>query len=77
MSGMSGTPKVPDTAGTCQFCGVATPVPHEKQEACIAALHTEIGRMRGILATLRPAGLPRLTEEPDTAPAATIRLALD
>jgi hypothetical protein len=77
MSGRSGEPKVPDTAGTCQFCGVATPVPHEKQEACIAALHTEIGRMRGILATLRPAGPPRRAEDTDTAPAATIRLTLD
>ena len=73
---MSGMQK-PGASGACPFCGVATPVPHETQEACIAALHTEIGRMRGILATLRPTGIPRRTEEPDTAPAATIRLALD
>ena len=77
MSGMAGAPKVPEIAGTCQFCGVATLVPHEKQEACIEALHTEIGRMRGILATLRPAGLPCRAEDPDTAPAVAIRMALD
>jgi hypothetical protein len=33
---------------------VAAKVPHESQESCIAALHAEIGRMRDILATLRP-----------------------
>ena len=33
----------------CPFCGVATDVPHEKQELCIAALHGEIARMRDLV----------------------------
>ena len=33
----------------CPFCGVATEVPHEKQELCIAALHGEIARMRDLV----------------------------
>jgi hypothetical protein len=33
----------------CPFCGVATDVPHEKQELCIAALHAEIARMRDLV----------------------------
>jgi hypothetical protein len=52
-------------------------VPHETQEACIAALHTEIGRMRGILATLRPTGVTPPTEDPENSAATTVRLALD
>jgi hypothetical protein len=53
---MSGSgSKAPPPPGGCPFCGVPSLVPHESQEGCIAALHAEIGRMRGILATLRPA----------------------
>ena len=37
------------TAKVCPFCGVATDVPHETQEGCIAALHGEIARMRNVL----------------------------
>ena len=71
---MSGTPTVP--AGACPFCGVATPVPHETQAACIAALHSEIGRVRDILAALRPAGAdPK--EGSEDPPAEPIRLSLD
>lgn len=33
----------------CPFCGMATDVPHESQEGCIAALHAEIARTRQIL----------------------------
>jgi hypothetical protein len=33
--------------------------------------------MRGILATLRPTGISRSTEDPDNSTAATVRLALD
>ena len=73
---MSGMQTVPG-AGACPFCGVATPVPHETQQGCIAALHTEIHRMRGILATLRPTGVSRPAEDPDNSAAATVRLALD
>ena len=51
-------------------------MPHETQEGCIAALHNEIGRMRGILATLKPAAVAR-HEDPDNSAAATVRLTLD
>lgn len=53
---------VPNRGQACPFCGVATEAPHETQEGCIAALHEEITRMRGILDHLRPLGAltPRL-----------------
>jgi hypothetical protein len=44
----------------CPFCGVATDVPHEKQELCIAALHDEIARMRDLVRRVK--GPPRLQE---------------
>ena len=71
---MSGKPKV--LAGACPFCGVATPVPHETQAACIAALHSEIGRVRHILAALRPAGADpqNVSDDPHPEP---IRTSLD
>ena len=74
---MSGMPNLPGAAGACPFCGVATPVPHETQQACISALHTEILRMRGILATLRPTGVSGPVEDPDNSAPATVRLVLD
>ena len=67
----------PGASVACPFCGVATLVAHETQEACIAALHAEIGRMRGILATLKPTGITRPTEDPADSAAASVRLALD
>jgi hypothetical protein len=73
---MSGKPKVPAT-GACPFCGVAAPVPHETQAGCIQALQSEIGRMRDVLAALRPAGTDPLVEVPDNPAAPTIRLSLD
>jgi hypothetical protein len=39
---------------TCPFCGLGTDAPHETQEACIEALHTEIVRMRGLLDAVKP-----------------------
>ena len=60
----------------CPFCGVIADVPHETQEGCIAALHSEIGRMRGLLANLKPAGVSPTVDE-DEAPAVAVRLALD
>jgi hypothetical protein len=33
----------------CPFCGVASDAPHETQQACIEALHSEIERTRKIL----------------------------
>jgi hypothetical protein len=73
---MSALPKVP-AVNPCPFCGVMADVPHESQAGCIAALHTEIGRTREILATLKPAGVARTTDESDEALPAAIRLALD
>jgi hypothetical protein len=41
---------------SCPFCGTGTDLPHEKQEACIAALHSEISRVRRVVEHLnRPA----------------------
>lgn len=37
---------------SCPFCGTGTDLPHEKQEACIAALHSEISRMRRVVERL-------------------------
>jgi hypothetical protein len=37
------------TETTCRFCGVSAHLPHETQEACIAALHEELARLREIL----------------------------
>ena len=72
---MSGKSR-PSTPGACPFCGVATPVPHETQAACIAALHSEIGRVRDILAALRPAGAdPK--DGSEAPPAEPIRLSFD
>jgi hypothetical protein len=72
---MSGKPKETG-AGACPFCGVAAPVPHETQAGCIAALHSEIGRIRDVLATLRPAGSDPEAGPEDARPA-TIRFSLD
>ena len=74
---MTAFSKAPGSARACPFCGVISEGPHESQEGCIAALHTEIDRMRGILATLRPAGVRHAAEEPADQAAATIRLRLD
>jgi hypothetical protein len=47
----------------CPFCGVATDLPHETQEGCIEALHTEIARMRGILQHVKGPGLSARNED--------------
>ncbi len=44
----------------CPFCGVATDVPHEKQELCIAALHDEIARMRDLVRRVKGPPWPDL-----------------
>jgi hypothetical protein len=69
-------PKAPHPIGGCPFCGVASPVPHESQEGCIAALHEEIGRMRGILANLRPTGVPEHLTDSDERQPSSVRLSL-
>ncbi len=74
---MSGSPKVSAHAGSCPFCGVATKVPHETQEGCIAALHEEIGRMRGILANSKPTGVPGAGAAADENHAPSIGLTLN
>jgi hypothetical protein len=40
---------------SCPFCGTGADLPHETQEACIAALHSEISRVRLLMERLRPA----------------------
>ena len=37
------------TSVICPFCGTASDVPHETQEACIEALRAEVARTREIL----------------------------
>jgi len=37
---------------SCPFCGTGTDLPHETQEACIAALHSEISRIRQVVGRL-------------------------
>ena len=73
---MSALPKV-SAVTPCPFCGVLAGVPHETQEGCIAALHTEIIRMRAILANLKPTGVRRLADDQDNDPPVAIRLSLD
>lgn len=36
-------------AESCPFCGASTDLPHDSQEACIAALQQEIARTREIV----------------------------
>ena len=52
------------TARVCPFCGIATDVPHESQEGCIAALHGEIARMRNVLDHAKSVG-PEKPEPPE------------
>jgi len=73
---MSALPKVSPSDRCCPFCGVATDVPHESQQGCIAALHEEIGRLRGVLASLRPAGVRQAPRDEEHA-TPRIRLTAD
>ena len=43
---------------SCPFCGGVTDIPHESQEACIAALQAEIARTREIVQRVRTAAEP-------------------
>ncbi len=38
---------------SCPFCGASTSLPHEREEACIAALQEEIARTRKIAERLK------------------------
>jgi hypothetical protein len=40
---------------SCPFCGAVTDLPHESQEACIAALQDEIARTREMVERVRAA----------------------
>ena len=50
----------------CPFCGVASKVPHETQEACIAALHDEIARMREMVRRVKAFPAEPSPPEPDS-----------
>jgi len=39
---------------SCPFCGANTALPHDSEEACIAALQEEIARTREIVRRVRP-----------------------
>ncbi len=39
---------------SCPFCGASTGLPHESQEACIAALQEEIALTREFVERTRP-----------------------
>ena len=43
---------------SCPFCGASTDLPHESQEACIAALQEEIARTRKIVERVRAVAEP-------------------
>jgi hypothetical protein len=69
---VSGSKGVQMKVTACPFCGVATDVPHEKQELCIAALHGEIARMRDLVRRVkdppRPQDLVSIAGKRDEAP---------
>jgi hypothetical protein len=59
---------------SCPFCGVGTDLAHETQEACIAALHAEIARMRQVVDRLNgPTEVPLSGDSPNTRAAAEDR----
>ena len=41
------------TETSCRFCGASAHLPHETQEACIAALHEELTRLREIMHSMK------------------------
>lgn len=48
----------------CPFCGMPGEIPHETQEACIAALQAEIVRTRQVLETVtEPLRAPVIAED--------------
>jgi hypothetical protein len=48
---------------SCPFCGTGTDLPHDTQEACIAALHSEISLIRRVVEGLQG---PAFAEAPAT-----------
>ena len=51
---------------SCPFCGGVTDLPHNSQEACIAALQEEIARTRKIVERVRPAAERFSADDQDT-----------
>jgi hypothetical protein len=50
----------------CPFCGIVSESPHETQQACIQALHSEIERTRRILESVsEPLPQATIAEEQD------------
>jgi hypothetical protein len=45
--------KKPAVVTSCPFCGASTDLPHDRQEACIAALQEEIALTRKIVDRVR------------------------
>jgi hypothetical protein len=55
----------------CPFCGMATEIPHETQQACIEALNAEITRTRELIDNVRQAELlpaPQIGQDSDKDP---------
>ena len=58
------SPRYAMKAILCPFCGMATDLPHESQESCIAALHAEIARTRRILENVtEPLPAPAIAQD--------------
>jgi hypothetical protein len=50
----------------CPFCGVVSETPHETQQACIAALQSEIDQTRRVLENVTESlPAPSIAEEQD------------
>jgi hypothetical protein len=63
---------------SCPFCGTGTDLPHETQEACIAALHSEISRIRQVVGRLNgPAFADASARQAPASAQASARLASD
>ena len=62
---------------SCPFCGTGANLPHETQEACIAALHSEILRIRRVLGRLRTPFAEASTRQAAFAEASARRAAPD
>ena len=60
----------------CPFCGIVADEPHQSEEACIAALHAEIDRVREVVDCMRSTAVP-VPAEPVDEPEPTFLLAGD
>jgi hypothetical protein len=63
---------------SCPFCGTGTDLPHETQEACIVALHSEISRIRQVVGRLNgPALVDASARQASASAQASARLPSD